>query len=174
MTILVITGLLGCGKTLTLTYLLFKNYANGRKLYANYHLKPPLIYTPIHSLDEFDQMKGGVFGADELWSWLDCRAHKKKVNEHLNKILLKSRKRQLNVFYTAQYFGLADKRLREITDIIAEPSLNKKRTKCTVRWFQRVGRKSFQQGTTTHFKCKPMFDLFDTTEEVEMIEHEKK
>lgn len=61
-----IVGELGSGKTLTLTFLGWKNwFFRHKKLYSNYHLyKMPYIY--IDTVEKLEDMRDGFFLADEL------------------------------------------------------------------------------------------------------------
>jgi len=70
MVLMAIVGSLGIGKTLALTYLAWRNYRKGVKIYANYDLKIP--YTPVKTIKDVLNMKEGFFAGDELWNWLDC------------------------------------------------------------------------------------------------------
>lgn len=67
MVLIAIVGELGSGKTLTMTYLLWKQwFANGARVFANYHLfKIPYMF--VGSMKTFNEIREGVFGGDELW-----------------------------------------------------------------------------------------------------------
>jgi hypothetical protein len=58
-------GELGSGKTLTLTFLSWKNWLfRKQKIYSNYHLyQIPYIF--VDSVEKLDKMKDGFFAADE-------------------------------------------------------------------------------------------------------------
>lgn len=173
MAIVAIIGLLGTGKTLALTYFAFKHYLKGERLYASYCLKYPLEYNHIRTLEEFKQMHDGIFFGDELWSWTDCRTSKSKMNKIITNILLRSRKRRLDIYYSSQFFKQPDKRLRELSQVIIKPSLNKSKTVCTLKYYSLSENGSFVLTKIEKFNTEPIFNLYDTNEEVEMIEDEK-
>jgi hypothetical protein len=58
---------MGAGKTLTATYLAWKNwYSRQMKIFSNYHLyKVPYYY--IHTVKQLDYMHEGVALLDEMW-----------------------------------------------------------------------------------------------------------
>jgi len=90
-----IVGELGAGKTLTLSYLAWKNhFIKGRDIFSNYSLYG-MPHTRIRSLADLEKMRDGFFAGDELWLWLDSRTSSKQMNKVTSDILLKSRKRGL-------------------------------------------------------------------------------
>jgi len=170
MTLVAIIGELGSGKTLSMTWLMNHNFNKGRQLYANYHLKPPLTYNPIKSIEEIEDMKQGVFGGDELWLWLDSRASRTKANRAVSMILAKSRKRGVDIIYTTQSFRQIDVRIRNITDFIIEPRLNRAETLCRMFWYSRWDMSSPIK--IKKFYTPPFFKLYDTTEEIDLLTSE--
>lgn len=117
-----IFGLQGSGKTMLLTTLGRKDHKEGSNLYANYHLKD-VDYTPISSLDDIEKIKNGTFLADELWLWLFSRTSQSKLNQELMKIVMLNRKRNVNIYYTAQLSRTIDVLLREVTNYFIYPSI---------------------------------------------------
>jgi hypothetical protein len=65
------------------------------------------------------------FGADEFWSWIDSRDWKVPKRKKVDRIILYSRKRGCDVIYTSQRLGQIEKRIRENTSIIIQPTLDK-------------------------------------------------
>jgi hypothetical protein len=151
----------GAGKTLALTYLAARNYAQGRKIYANYKLEFPFI--PVKTPDQINEMKEGFFAADELWTWADSRRSGSKKNKFITPVLAKSRKRGIHIGYTTQYFKQIDIRIRMVTDFIGIPRLNNNMTKCTLSVYQNP---SMQIQRVYRFNPQKVFALYDTTEEV--------
>jgi intein/homing endonuclease len=88
-------GELGAGKTLSLTFLAWKNWFYRHKtIYSNYHLyKIPYIY--IDTVEKLDAMREGFAVLDEFWLWIDSRTTRSNKNKIVADILLKSRKRGL-------------------------------------------------------------------------------
>jgi len=66
MVLMAVIGSLGAGKTLALTYLAWRNYRKGLKVYSNYDLKIP--YVPVKSTKDVLKMKEGFFAGDEKMS----------------------------------------------------------------------------------------------------------
>jgi hypothetical protein len=167
MTLIAILGGLGCGKTLTLTYLGLKSYfsyGGDVKLFANFHLfGVPFYY--VKNIEEIEGMKEGIFLGDELWLWLDSRASSSKKNRAIAMILAKSRKRNVEIFYTTQDFSQIDKRIRKITDLFAMPTLNKNETICSVP----IVNKRMELRKVIRFKARSIFPHYDTSEEVEVF-----
>lgn len=176
-----IVGRLGTGKTLALTYFVKRTLVKNpnTKIYSNYHLNG-VDYEYVNTLEQIENMNNGTAFMDELWSWLDSRASPTKKNRVISSILLKSRKRTLNLFYTAQVFRQVDIRLRRITDYLIKPQLaiyiplqgydEKIPIKCTLNVYEVMGElidpvpmKTFK------FYTIPIFDMYDTKEEIEIL-----
>lgn len=160
-----ICGELGSGKTLALTYLALRNYHKGRKLYSNYNLKLP--FTKVTTPEDIVNMREGFLCADELWTWADSRLSGSKKNKFLTLVLAKSRKRGINIGYTAQYFKSVDVRIRTVTDFLCMPKLNESETVCTLFVYSNP---SMQIQRVFKFRTQPVFNLYDTNEEVEELE----
>lgn len=161
MTLIGIVGELGAGKTLGLTYLAARNYAQGRKIYANYGLKIPFI--PVRNPEQIMSMKDGFFAADELWTWADSRLSGSKKNKFITPILAKSRKRGIHIGYTTQYFKQVDIRIRMVTDFIAVPKINNEGTKCYLYVYQHPAMNLMK---VYKFPTAQIYPLYDTKEEV--------
>lgn len=66
MVLMAITGNLGAGKTLCLTYLAYRNLMKGLKIFSNYQLEFPFEF--VSNVKTLDKMQNGFFAGDELWS----------------------------------------------------------------------------------------------------------
>jgi hypothetical protein len=161
-----IIGELGSGKTLSLVYLALRNHTKRRPLFANFKLIH-LPYTRVHTPDELLRMSGGFAALDELWVWADSRLSGSHKNKFVTMILSKSRKRDIHLAYTAQYFKSIDVRIRTVTDFIALPQLNSKETICTLKIYSNPAG-VLQQ--TYRFRTAPIFKLYDTHEEVDELD----
>jgi hypothetical protein len=165
MVLMAITGNLGAGKTLCLTYLAYRNLMKGLKIYSNYHLEFPFEF--VSSVKTLDKMTNGFFAGDELWSWLDARVSSSKRNRAVNKILLSSRKRGIHFAYTTQSFRQTDVRIRKITDFIAVPNLSPNNDWCRLVIYNNP---TLDVLRAFKFRTDKYFRLYDTREEVSALD----
>ena len=167
MVLMAVIGSLGAGKTLALTYLAWRNFRKGLKVYSNYDLKIP--YVPVKSTKDVLKMQEGFFAGDELWHWLDSRASMKKKNQVVGNFLLTSRKRGVNFAFTTQTFGQIDVRIRRVCDFIAMPQLTVDERVCRLMIFSHP---SLQFIKLYKFRTQPIFELYDTNEVVDSLPDE--
>ena len=169
-----IVGDLGSGnlvtwKTLTLTYYAlrtFHKFRGLRKIYANYHLyRIPYEFTPDLT-DALDSLEKGLLCADELWLYADSRQSASKRNRFVTSVLAKSRKRDLDIFYTCQYWKSIDLRLRTFTDLCAFPELNDRSQICRVNLGKPDHTGNVNLMYVKKFYAPPVYTCFDTTEEI--------
>jgi hypothetical protein len=122
--IIAITGQIGSGKTLTLTYLGYSKYKEGKKILSNYRLKykHEIISKEVlsHYTDSDTSIKDCTMLIDEMQTVLDCRDSGKKDNKLLSYMILQTRKRGVDLFYTTQQFWNVEIRLRRNTDLLIE------------------------------------------------------
>jgi hypothetical protein len=161
---------MGSGKTLTATYLLFKNwYFRKQKIYSNYHLyKIPYCY--VESVRQFDYMREGVVGLDEIWRLVDSRLSRKSSNKFVADILARSRKRNLVYIFTAQVIDTIDKRIRKVMDFTSLATTNRKETvfKCLV--FRTGYPRSGTYMKTFYYTAEVPMNCFSTNEEIDMVD----
>jgi len=165
MVLIGIVGELGAGKTLALTFMAYRNYMKGKKIYANYHLKFPS--TLVRDIEQINDMKEGFFAGDELWLWLDSRVSSSKKNKVISSILVKSRKRDVQIGFTAQGLHQIDKRIRTILDFVATPMLDKNEKICKLPIY------TFPYGSLVkmyRFPTEQFFNLYDTKEEISPLD----
>jgi len=166
--IIAFVGQLGAGKTLAMTYMTINNHLIlGKTIYSNYHLKR-VPYIPVTSLSQIDEMRDGIFSADELWSWVDSRTTRSKSNRMISKIALVARKRGVDILYTAQNFHQMEKRIRDITNIVIKPVLNGPNTICTMLLYDRleIDDQRPKPFKILKFYAPAIFNLYDTREEI--------
>ncbi len=156
MTITIIIGELGRGKTLTMTYFLLRDKVLlNRKIYANYNLlfADRIIYYP----KELFELQEGSLGLDEGWIWINARATHSTQNKIINHLLLSSRKINLDVYITAQSFKQIDVWIRRICDIVVLPTFVNSQ-KCYIDYYTPdmifIKREKF--------KPEPIFKLYNT------------
>lgn len=117
-----ILGLQGKGKTMLMTYFGVKDYEMGDTIYSNYHLND-IPYKPVSTLADLDAIRGGTFLFDECWTWLFSRTSMSKMNQQLMKVVMLNRKRDVNIYYTAQLQRSIDVLLREVTNYFIYPTI---------------------------------------------------
>lgn len=110
-----ISGAMNSGKTLYMTYLLFKAYLRGKTILSNYDLNFPHFKMNKDFLIKMSQEKDYVLentciGLDELWLWLDSR--KSQENAVMTYFFLQSSKDDIEIYFTAQENTQTDIRLR--------------------------------------------------------------
>jgi hypothetical protein len=132
-----------------------KSYESGKDIYSNYHLNG-IDYTPIASIRDIDKIKDGVFLADELWLWLFSRTSMTKLNQELMKIVMLNRKRNVDIYYTAQLHRSVDVMLREVTRFFVYPHIRPFQTK---------------EGETTFRLCFYITDLTGARSSLKMLKH---
>ncbi|MCJ7571922.1 MAG: hypothetical protein MUO82_08615 [Candidatus Thermoplasmatota archaeon] len=115
-----IFGLQGSGKIMLMTILGRLEQEKGRTIYANYHLKN-IPYEPINTFEDIEKIRNGVFLADELWLWIFARSSMSKINQELTKIVMLNRKRDIDIYYTAQLSREVDVLLRNVTTYFVYP-----------------------------------------------------
>ena len=118
-------GLLGSGKTLSMVKDMYNDNKNGRKIVSNLILK----FTKNQiSQDFFEKFASGkkeelfnvTLGLDELHIFLDSRRSTSKRNTYLSYFILQTRKRDVVLRGTSQFFNQIDLRLRNITDYLTQ------------------------------------------------------
>lgn len=160
-----IGGDLGAGKTLTLTYLGIRYLLEeGRTIYSNYHLNFP--HKRLYAVRQMNNIRDGVFLADELWTWLDARKTQKAVNKGSSLLLAKSRKKNFDVLWTAQLLSSLDKRPRRMTQKFIYPELfpsadDPRYCKCYI-----TDRHTKPMGSFI-FRAASIYPFYDTNEEVD-------
>lgn len=127
-------GVLGSGKTLSMTRIGAMAYASGMQVYANYDCS---FAKPITSLSHLLDLRNAVLLLDELQSLADSRDFKNNIG--LSQWILIVRKLGLSILYTTQFLGQVDLRIRHVTSYVhcCEASFyhGYPATKCTVlRW----------------------------------------
>ncbi len=151
------------------------------QVYSNFKLNFP--FTPVRNLEEFEKMRHAFGAFDELWRWADARqsmttvkikGKKQQRNEIVSTILGTARKRHVEIGYTAQLKRQVDVRIREVTDTIARPHINRKTGICEIYFFDYYG---IDYPFTLNnlidirkFRVEPIFSLFNTDEEIDQLD----
>lgn len=149
---------LGIGKSTLLCFIGYAKQQDGYDIYANSHYKFPHTY--INDASQVDSIRFGVLLGDDFWSWLDARCSTTLKNKYVSKVMLKSRKRGFDCYYTTQHEMLIDWRIQAITDIYMNPLFVNENCEI-VTSYTRHG----QLINKFKFVPKEVWDLFDTREE---------
>lgn len=168
-----LTGNLGSGKTLSMVELMLL-LKNQMEVYTVSNIHMSFSDKTIESVKEMDQVTmdhEGVIGIDEVWAWADSR--KSQNNDVITQIVIYSRKRGWIIIYTTQSLHQVDKRLRENTDFIgmcehtSSPTGDK--AKVTL-----VNMNSMEIANVLEFNPEPLYDVYDTKEEVDVKSKKQK
>jgi hypothetical protein len=168
-----IFGSFGSGKTLLLTYIALK-YAEMENydVYANYHIKHEKV--KVIEPEDFIEInpessdKRVFIALDEIYAWLDSRFSLSKVNRLLSWVILQSRKRNMDIGYTAQMSGTVDLRMRGMTDLVVVAENINDGFKYAFIWEK--GLKTYKRVLMLNYKnAEKIWDLYDTREIVKPI-----
>ena len=110
-----LVGLPGSGKTLFLTVLGYIAYRKGYTVMSNFKLKFRHERIDLEKLARF-QIQNVFLLLDEIYQLVDSRRSLSLVNQALSYLILQSRKRNFHLAYSAQILGMADLRIRAITN----------------------------------------------------------
>lgn len=124
-------------------------------------------------MPDLDHMKSGFFAGDELWLWVDSWTSKEAKTRVISSILLKSRKRDITISYTAQSFHQITKRIRDVTDFIAYPLMSPDETTCKVVIFKGGDKPIPVNQPPIYFNCEPVYAMYNTYEEIKPIDPTK-
>lgn len=172
-------GGFGSGKTLILaSYCCHVANKPNYKVFTNFTVKHKniTIVEPIDLLNINPTDYNVLLGLDEVYAWLDSRMSQTKVNRFLSWIILQSRKRNMDIFYTAQLGSLVDLRLRDLTDIVIYCMRTSLKPKADFVYIMElnlgwsVRRAKF---LLPYKKARKFFQYFDTREIVQPIEIER-
>jgi hypothetical protein len=165
MTLMGIIGDLGSGKTLSSVYFGYRAYLKKRAIFTNME---SLIYKNkmILTILDLEEMRSGFANLDELWLWADSRLSISLKNRVSSLILLKSRKRDMDIVYTTQHWMQIDCRIRNVTDFIIMPELSQNETFCRIKI---MSYPYLSHVKTITFRTTPFFSMYDHTEEIEPL-----
>ena len=172
-----IFGLMGAGKTMLATRYAKKDHDKGKIIYCNYHLKT-IDYQAIRTLEDIQKMRNCTAIFDELWLWLFARTSQSNINKEIMKIIFLNRKRNVEIYYTAQLSRTIDVLLREATQYFAYPFITKPENSKSYH----VGYYVFDKMNRSLTGLNPIIlkkpleywgQYYDTTEEIEKLEQNK-
>lgn len=117
-------GDIGQGKTLSMVRTAYSLFKQGHKIYSNIKLNFKFEYFTINDIIKYAEndktFKNAVFLIDEAHIFIDSRNSMTKKNLIISYFILQTRKKDVTLLYTTQYFHQIDKRLRASTNAIIE------------------------------------------------------
>jgi len=169
-----IQGGLGDGKTIMLTRYLLHDFNKGHKILCNYQLfnieyENLIVENLLKNEQDGIHLKNVTIGIDELTVYADCRLSMSKANLLFGYLVLQSRKRSVDIYYTTQDFRMIDKRVLHHThiQIIAE-SLYDKNGQIIEghKKYSIVDARNVTRMTINRFvlDIRPYYDYYDTDE----------
>ena len=161
-------GRLGKGKTLSGVIEAYDNYLDGKEVFSNIWVDFP--HTPIKTPYDFLGLEDGFFLADELWHLADNRKSMNLLNDVLTIILIRSRKRNFDVFYTQQFLQI-DVRIAFISDEWIKPRTIPDHEICKKMGIppeilvQELYDADFNKKPPRTIECKEYLGLYDTNKD---------
>lgn len=157
-------GKRGSGKTLSMTKEAYLYYRQGYTIYANIKLNFPYEKYTLEDIASYAngevQFKKVFFIIDEAHVFIDSRRSGSKKNLAISYFILQTRKRDVKLAFTTQYWHQVDKRLRDATEIIVECTFDKQHERVNIMMTSR------NTGATRyrHYNAIPLYGMYDTTE----------
>lgn len=181
--IIAFVGKRGDGKTLLMTIFSKARVDDGDALFANYGVKIPRAhYMDLDFLRSFFDTKGEAFlhgqnatiCIDEIALFIDSHDWKSKKAKIFSYFVAQTRKRGVCLFYTTQRMNMVPNRIRDNTDLIIMPRLDKKTDTLhysIIEYDPDKGygnvRKELSISNVSRF-----YPLYDTQERIQMLEDE--
>jgi len=160
-----IVGQMGSGKTLSMVFFAYHYQKQGKKILSNFRVRFPHRIITKKDIIEYGkgcskELEDTLICLDEVQIMLDSRLHAKKGNRLISYMLLQSRKRSVDWFYTTQQFHNVEKRLRENTDLIIE---------CSPTYTKEAGKKKVLQSVRLSFINYHGRDVFSPIQAIDLI-----
>lgn len=169
-----VLGQRGSGKTLFMTYLAHQYHLEGKKIYANYHLKSiPYTYITFEELSKLpDWLYDGVVFLDEIHIGADSYEVFKKSNKMITTFATQLRKRRITLFYSTQVFKMATKRLRDQTNFLMTCDHTQPPGFVKIEVYEYIAYAAHTYIKTISHNLTSYFDAYDTDEVITYSETE--
>jgi len=164
-----IIGKRGSGKTLLMTKLAHDLVNKQRVVYTNigFFFPHELLNKEFFQDYKNQQLQGcGIF-IDEIYIYVDSRTSQKKSNRLLSYFFNQTRKRNVDLFYSTQFFNQVDLRLRLNTELFMFPQIIKVKQKVYV--VVRVMDRDLKLKGKIVFLGNDYFRLYDTNEIIDFM-----
>jgi hypothetical protein len=167
-----IVGSLGQGKTLTMTQQAYARQEQGRQIVSNYYLNKKYFpeYIFVDNPDDINEVRNSDLFLDELWIWLDSYEAKKSDSKKLSGVLLNTRRRKNNLWWSAQNKMQMNARIRRVTDIFFMPHLDENTNICSVAYYD-VNKNDIGEYM---YDAPRYFPMYDTEQDLEYLRTAKK
>jgi tRNA A37 threonylcarbamoyladenosine biosynthesis protein TsaE len=182
-----IEGDLGSGKTLYAVKNIISDYLNNKKIVSNtplYNIEYELFDIKEFLNNEYrEKLFNSTILLDEITVYMDCRISSSKQNLLMGYLVLQSRKRNIDIYYTTQDFDLIDyKRLFKYTQflVVAKKLFyidenNIKKELENYRHYDIINVKKRKDNVTSFNMCiDPFYKYYDTDYIIEPIIEYKK
>lgn len=175
-------GRRGSGKTLLMSIFALAMKAQGDTIFANYGLTFPHERMDKAFLKSFFDTKGeaylrgkdGTICIDEMTTFLDAYDFRSKKAQVFSYFLLQTRKRGVSLYYTAQQLNLVPIRIRNNTDLLIHPTINKAADTLTYTVYEYMPPHVRKKTVQTIRNVSQFFSLYDSDEIIEVLEDEGK
>ena len=160
----IVLGPKGAGKTILITRIAL---ASKREVYSNFWIDFS-NYNHLEVMDLVDIENNVDIFIDEAYVWLESRISGFFLNRFLSYMLWQSRKRDIDMYLTAQKFRSLDVRFREEVDVLvkckARVNLNKDDFEFSIFWIAENKQKRFILMYKDAEKYFPMYDTYQIIE----------
>lgn len=171
MTLTIVLGGLGTGKTCLLTYLALQQDARGGQVWANYSISVD-NYHYLRPEDLLKLGRGDMANIDEAYNWIEARVSGKGTNRYLSYIVFQSRKRDLKINVTAQMLSSIDVRFRTMADFIILCEKKKDRFSYTLHQATAKGFKVRHFSIPFSLAEEKIWPYYDTFEIIDPLDRE--
>ena len=162
--LVIILGPKGSGKTIFSTTRALKSL---RAIYSNYWIKCE-NYNHLEVMDLVDIENNVDIFIDEAYVWLESRISGFFLNRFLSYMLWQSRKRDIDMYLTAQKFRSLDLRFREECDVIvrckARINLKKDDFHFSILWIAENKENHFKMSYKDAEKYFPLYNTYQIIE----------
>ncbi len=180
-----IIGKRGCGKTITMAKTVDDMLKKGKTIYTNFHINKKAIdkkyHNKINLLDaeffknykDFKLYNCALF-LDEIYVYIDARSSMSKRNRLWSYFINQTRKRDVDLYFTTQFFRQVELRLRENTEYFIFPQVIKQVNVIIINNKIYSYENTLKLIGVERFVGNDYFNVYDTDEIISFDEDEKK
>ncbi len=180
-----IIGKRGCGKTITMAKTVVDMLKKGKTIYTNFNINKKAIdkkyHNKINLLDakffknykDFKLYNCALF-LDEIYVYIDARSSMSKRNRLWSYFINQTRKRDVDLYFTTQFFRQVELRLRENTEYFIFPQVIKQHNAIIINNKIYSYENTLKLIGVERFVGNDYFNVYDTDEIISFDEDEKK